>query len=99
MWVSNGTTAGTKLVRTINSNYYSNSMNNLTDLNGTVYFSADDGINGNELWSSNGTLVGTILIKDITAGSGGTNLSDFLRCKQQTVFYCKWLIVVKHRAG
>jgi ELWxxDGT repeat protein len=78
LWVSNGTTAGTKLVRTISTNYYSSTpINNLTDFNGVVYFSADDGVNGNELWASNGTFVGTILIRDITSGSSGTNLSDF----------------------
>jgi ELWxxDGT repeat protein len=77
LWVSNGTTAGTKLVRTISSIYYSNTINNLTDFNGIVYFSADDGVNGNELWASNGTFLGTLLIRDITSGSAGTYLSDF----------------------
>lgn len=75
LWRSDGTTAGTKLVRTINLNAYSG-INNLTDVNSTVYFSADDGVNGNELWASNGTMVGTILVKDITAGFGSSNLNS-----------------------
>jgi ELWxxDGT repeat protein len=86
LWVSNGTTAGTKVLKTINSNCNSSGINNLTDLNGTVYFSADDGVNGNELWSSNGTLVGTILIRDITAGSGGTTFSDFCVANNKLYF-------------
>ncbi len=86
LWISNGTTSGTRLVRTINTNYNYNTINNLTDLNGTVYFSADDGVNGNELWASNGTLVGTILIRDITQGSGGTNLSDFCVANNKLYF-------------
>ena len=99
MWVSNGTTAGTKLLKTINSNYYSTGINNLTDLNGTVYFSADDGINGNELWASNGTIGGTVLIKDITVGNEGTNLSDFCVANNKLYFIANGGIVVVHRAG
>lgn len=85
LWKSNGTAAGTKLVRTINTDYYG-LINNLTDLNGTVYFSANDGVNGNELWASNGTTVGTLLIKDITSGSGGTELSDFCVANNKLYF-------------
>lgn len=33
----------------------------------TLYFTADDGVHGNELWKSNGTAAGTVLVKDITA--------------------------------
>jgi ELWxxDGT repeat protein len=40
------------------------------DANGTLYFAADDGINGSELWKSDGTVAGTVMVKDINpAGS------------------------------
>ena len=42
---------------------------NLTDVNGTLFFSADDGDNGRELWTSHGTVAGTVLVKDIASGS------------------------------
>jgi ELWxxDGT repeat protein len=38
----------------------------LTYVNGTLYFSADDGVNGKELWKSDGTTTGTVMVKDIS---------------------------------
>ncbi len=58
LWKSDGTTAGT--IQLISTN-----VENLTDVNGTVYFRADDGVHGSELWKSNGTVDGTTLVKDI----------------------------------
>lgn len=86
LWVTNGTSTGTKIVRTINANIYSNRISNLTDVNGTLYFSADDGIYGNELWASNGSFLGTILVKDISAGAGSTSLSNFCLANDKLYF-------------
>src|SRR5262245_18042375 len=38
------------------------------NVNGTLYFTADDGIHGTELWKSDGTAAGTTLVKDIFPG-------------------------------
>lgn len=35
----------------------------------TLYFGADNSVNGNELWKSDGTEQGTVMIKDINQGS------------------------------
>ena len=37
----------------------------LTDVGGTLFFTADDGTHGRELWKSDGTRAGTVLVKDI----------------------------------
>jgi ELWxxDGT repeat protein len=67
LWKSNGTAAGTVLVKDINPG--SGNMNAfdpyLTNVNGTLYFVADDGVHGYELWKSRGTAASTVLVKDI----------------------------------
>jgi ELWxxDGT repeat protein len=47
----------------------------LTNVNGTLYFEADDGIHGDELWKSNGTAVGTVMVRDMIPGSDGSDPS------------------------
>jgi ELWxxDGT repeat protein len=42
---------------------------NLISINGTLFFTATDGVNGKELWKSDGTDAGTVLVKDIRPGS------------------------------
>lgn len=51
---------------------------NLTAVGGTLFFRADDGINGAELWKSDGTSAGTVMVRDInTSGSSNpTSLSN-----------------------
>lgn len=43
----------------------------LTEYNGKLYFSADDGTNGVELWVTDGTTAGTLMLKDISPTGGG----------------------------
>jgi ELWxxDGT repeat protein len=44
----------------------------LVNLNGTVYFAANDGTDGVELWQSDGTMAGTKLVQDINPGSASS---------------------------
>ncbi|BBO34408.1 ELWxxDGT repeat protein [Lacipirellula parvula] len=73
LWTSDGTAAGTTLVRNIfaDSGATPSSANplQLTNYNGELYFTADDGVHGRELWKSNGTEVGTVMVKDIRTGT------------------------------
>ena len=75
LWVSDGTSAGTVLVKDINAGSNNSGPSNLVSLgNGTVLFSATDGVvNGTELWVSDGTSAGTVLVKDINAGTSGSS--------------------------
>ena len=61
LWKSNGTAAGTVLVKDINSGSTGSYPTSLTNVNGTLFFSATDGVSPNELWRSNGTAAGTVL--------------------------------------
>jgi ELWxxDGT repeat protein len=69
LWKSNGTAAGTVLVKDIRPGSASGYPTSLTNVNGTLFFAADDGIHGQELWKSNGTAAGTVLVKDVRPGS------------------------------
>jgi len=48
----------------------------LTDVNGTLFFVANDGSHGIELWNSDGTSGGTVMVKDINPGDN-LNLEYF----------------------
>ena len=43
-------------------------LDKFTNVNGTLYFTADDGGHGYELWKSDGTSTGTVMVKDIYPG-------------------------------
>jgi ELWxxDGT repeat protein len=77
LWESNGTAAGTFLVKDIGvggSFVYSSNPEYLTNVNGTLFFSATRFIDGTELWESDGTSGGTQLVKDIYPGIGPSNI-------------------------
>ena len=60
LWVTDGTEAGTMLVKDLRLGSDSSSPNAFFEFNGTLYFSAQDGITtGNILFSSDGTSAGT----------------------------------------
>ncbi len=60
------------LVKAINPGSEWSFLEDPVNFNGTLYFGADDGTNGNELWKSNGTEEGTVLTCDINPGSDGS---------------------------
>ena len=71
LWQSDGTSAGTVLVKDINPGSGNSAAQLLTAVGQKLYFAADDGTHGNELWSSDGTEPGTVLVKDIISGATG----------------------------
>src|SRR5262249_38731811 len=82
LWKSDGTSAGTMLVKNIRPGGTAAATSssypiNLTNIGGTLFFTANDGVNGNELWKSDGTANGTMLVKDINPGSGSSTATYF----------------------
>jgi len=71
LWKLDGTEAGTRIVKDIRIGIIDNASSNLKNVDGILYFSAHDGLNGYELWKSDGTAVGTVMVKDIQIGVGG----------------------------
>ncbi|MBW2524856.1 MAG: hypothetical protein JRI23_11800 [Deltaproteobacteria bacterium] len=72
LWRSDGTAAGTALVKDINPSGDSQPRH-FRRLGGVVYFSADDGSSGRELWRTDGTDAGTHRVEDIVSGPTSSN--------------------------
>jgi len=70
LWISDGTAAGTVLVKDIVPGPDPNTPQELTNVNGMLFFNAGepDQANNRELWKSDGTINGTVPVKLITSG-------------------------------
>ena len=55
LWKSDGTVAGTVLIKDIRSGSSSSSPSNFVVMGGFVYFTANDGVVGGALWRTDGT--------------------------------------------
>ena len=75
LWNSDGTAAGTVMVKDIRPSA-SSSPGSLTAIGNTFFFKANDGTNGEELWKSDGTAAGTVMVKDINSGTGSSTPQD-----------------------
>ncbi len=77
LWVSNGTATGTQRLSDFGStnsgDFYAYGPQNLTAAGEVLFFTVDDGINGDELWISDGTAAGTRLFQDINPGSADSS--------------------------
>jgi ELWxxDGT repeat protein len=78
LWKSDGTPAGTLLVRDIRPGAMGSDLSGLTNLNGKLLFAANDGATGKELWKSDGTQAGTVRVKDILRVVGSSNPTDIV---------------------
>ena len=70
LWKTDGTAAGTALVKDIFPGARSGDVDQLTVAGGRLFFVADDGVHGRELWSTDGTAAGTSMVADIVPGVG-----------------------------
>jgi large repetitive protein len=77
LWQSNGSFAGTRLVKDINPGQASSNPTSQQEplpqfrsliVNGLLYFGANDGFFGGELWKTDGSTSGTVRVRDINVG-------------------------------
>jgi ELWxxDGT repeat protein len=90
LWKSDGTSAGTVLVKNvfIGKDYFSYAPTHpafLGSVNGTLFFSGNDGSDGYELWKSDGTFAGTQPVSPVGA-IDLTNVSGTLFFDSGTVW-------------
>ena len=71
-----------RLVRDINPGALDSAPLSPTNVNGTLFFRATDGVTGAELWKSDGTAAGTVLVRDINPGAASSSPS-FLDQRQR----------------
>ncbi|HBJ83588.1 MAG TPA: hypothetical protein DDZ88_06910 [Verrucomicrobiales bacterium] len=69
VWRSDGTEAGTFILKDIVAGTLSSTPGNFAAVGPLVYFSANNLVNGSELWVTDGTGAGTRLVSDIASGS------------------------------
>ncbi|MFK7921216.1 MAG: ELWxxDGT repeat protein [Bacteroidia bacterium] len=86
LWRTNGTAAGTILLKDINPGIGSSTPQDLYKVGNTIFFSADDGTNGRELWKTDGTTAGTVLVKDINP-TGSSSPEAFERVGSYLMFF------------
>jgi ELWxxDGT repeat protein len=75
LWRSDGTAAGTVLVKDIVAGPASSSPVNLTDVDGTLFFRVAGGL-GHQLWKSDGTSAGTVQVAQLAPS--GANVTGFV---------------------
>ncbi|MBK7001377.1 MAG: DUF4347 domain-containing protein [Rhodoferax sp.] len=84
LWISDGTTAGTKLLKdiypgtsgSIPNGFFSFGQGNWPG-SGKVMFQANDGTNGQELWITDGTTAGTQMLVGINQGFNKSSPTGF----------------------
>ncbi|MFI5428015.1 ELWxxDGT repeat protein [Aeromicrobium sp. UC242_57] len=77
LWISDGTPAGTTLLKDINA-VGDSSPSNLTLHDGEVYFAAHNGSHGRELWKTDGTTGGTVMVDDVNPGNGSSSPAELV---------------------
>lgn len=60
VWMTDGTKAGTTMLKDLHPGSEGSGPANLTNLNGTLFFTANDGVNGVQLWKTDGSSAGTV---------------------------------------
>lgn len=79
LWVSDGTKAGTYMLKDIEDKRKSSSpIRYPVKVGNQMYFTTSDKVHGEELWVSNGTTAGTHMIKDINPGEESSHPSNIL---------------------
>jgi len=89
IWSSDGTQAGTRLLRDINPGPASGDPTSMAVTNDgkRAFFAADDGMSGKELWMTDGSSAGTVLVKDIFKGSDPSSIGEIMAFGPSSVMF------------
>ncbi|MFO0941001.1 MAG: ELWxxDGT repeat protein [Pirellulales bacterium] len=82
LWKTDGTSLS--LIVGAGENFYS--LRDLEDVNGTLFFTAENDLSGRELWRSDGTSTGTRMVADILPGKLSSNPNLLAEVNDKLVF-------------
>lgn len=91
LWKTDGTNAGTVLVKDIYTGSTSSTPNNFLTIGNTLYFTATTAAEGNELWKSDGTSSGTVLVKDLSPLTAANTNPSYLKQLNNKVYFLGFL--------
>lgn len=77
LWKTDGTEAGTVMVKDLNPGSGNGNPSNFMEFNGLLHFSATDGINGLQLWRTDGTENGTQVVLSLADVPGLIDWAEF----------------------
>jgi ELWxxDGT repeat protein len=79
LWATDGTANGTALLKKLTV------TSPLVQVNGSVFFAANDGVLGNALWKTDGTAAGTVMVK-VIGGSSPSNITTLTNVNGRLFF-------------
>jgi ELWxxDGT repeat protein len=85
LWHSDGTPAGTRVVKQLNSGVENRQSPQLAAVGDLLFFMADDGVHGDEVWRSDGTPGGTYMVKDVHPTSSSS--PDWFTPSRGTLYF------------
>ncbi|MBT1697057.1 T9SS type A sorting domain-containing protein [Fulvivirgaceae bacterium PWU4] len=85
-WVTDGTEAGTHILKDINPAGGNGTSGDGAVLDSKLIFDGSAPTEGSELWSTDGTEAGTTLLKDINPGTASSQPLNFTLFKDKVVF-------------
>lgn len=86
LWATDGTAAGTTLVKDINPGPAGSVPVQLTPLLDKLYFRATTGAGNRELWATDGSTAGTALVEDIIPGPAASDPGGFTQLGSSLYF-------------
>lgn len=89
LWKTDGTSAGTELVKDLSGSsakVHAFLPTNFSNINGSIFFRSNDFENGQVLWKSDGTTVGTLPVKQLREGNAGSSPSSLTNVNDRLYF-------------
>jgi len=86
LWKTDGTNAGTVLVKDISGVGFGSYLDHLTLFDNQLYFVGANTTDGVELWKSDGTSTGTVMVKDINNDPGSSSISGLFDYNGTLIF-------------